>query len=104
MLRGFEEKYGIQGNYTGTRDADTVLASDLKDGNHPDLAALATPGELRQDAAAGTLAPSEASRRTKTSAVEEGPEGRSHGQPAGPSGTRHYYAIIVKAALKSVIW
>src|ERR1019366_5759340 len=57
MLRGFEEKYGIQVNYTGTRDADTVLASDLKDGNPPDLAALATPGELRQDAAAGPLAP-----------------------------------------------
>ena len=25
-------------------------------------------------------------------------------QAAGPHGTHHYYAIIVKAALKSVIW
>ena len=104
MLRGFEEKYGIQVNYTGTRDADTVLASDLKDGNPPDLAALATPGELRQDAAAGTLAPIDGALHLKTMASQYGPGWLSLMQAAGPSGTRHYYAIIVKAALKSVIW
>lgn len=33
MVRGFEQKYGIRVDYTGTRDASAVLASDLKDGN-----------------------------------------------------------------------
>jgi hypothetical protein len=60
MIRGFEEKYGIQVNYTGTRDASAVLASDLENGSPPDLAVLATPGELRQDAANGTLVPIDA--------------------------------------------
>ena len=48
MVRGFEHKYRnkITVDYTGTRDADAVLASDLKGKNPPDLAVLATPGEL----------------------------------------------------------
>jgi alpha-glucoside transport system substrate-binding protein len=104
MLNGFEKKYGIQVNYTGTRDADDVLASDLKDGNPPDLAVLATPGELRQDAAAGTIAPIDSALGLQRVARQYGPGWRALMQAAGPSGARHYYAIIVKAALKSVIW
>ncbi len=60
MVRGFERRTGIQVDYTGTRDADAVLASDIKDGNPPDLAVLSRPGELRQDAADGTLVPIDA--------------------------------------------
>lgn len=104
MVRGFEQKYGIRVDYTGTRDASAVLASDLKDGNPPDLAVLATPGELRQDAAAGTLAPIDAALNPARLTSEYGPGWLRLMHAAGPSGAMHYYAIIVKAALKSVIW
>ena len=104
MIRGFEEKYGIQVDYTGTRDASAVLASDLENGNPPDLAVLATPGELRQDAANGTLVPIDAALGSARLTSEYGPGWLHLMQAAGPSGTTHYYAIIVKAALKSVIW
>ncbi|HUY52229.1 MAG TPA: ABC transporter substrate-binding protein [Streptosporangiaceae bacterium] len=104
MLHGFEKRYGIQVDYTGTRDADAVLASDLKDGNPPDLAVLATPGELDQDAAAGALVPIDGALNLTTMATQYGPGWLKLMQATGPSGARHYYAIIVKAALKSVIW
>ena len=104
MVAGFERRYGIQVDYTGTRDADAVLASDLKDGNPPDLAVLATPGELRQDAADGTLAPIDRALDPHSMTRQYGPGWLALMQAAGPHGARHYYAIIVKAALKSVIW
>jgi alpha-glucoside transport system substrate-binding protein len=104
MIRGFEQQTGIQVDYTGTRDASAVLASDLEDGNPPDLAVLATPGELRQYAAAGTLVPLDKALATVHLASQYSPGWRQLMQQAGPSGARHYYAIIVKAALKSVIW
>ena len=104
MVRGFERRTGIQVDYTGTRDADAVLASDIKDGSPPDLAVLSRPGELRQDAADGTLVPIDAALDQGRLARQYTPGWRSLMQAAGPSGARHYYAIIVKAALKSVIW
>ena len=104
MARGFEQKYGIHVDYTGTRDARAVLASDLKDGNPPDLAVLATPGDLRQDAAAGTLVPIDAALSSAGLTSQYGPGWLKLMQATGPSGASHYYAVIVKAALKSVIW
>lgn len=103
MLHGFERTYGIRVEYTGTRDAQAVLASDLKNGNPPDLAVLATPGELDQQARAGRLVPIGAALNMKAMRRQYGPGWLRLMQAAGPSG-RHYYAIIVKAALKSVIW
>jgi alpha-glucoside transport system substrate-binding protein len=104
MIRGFEKRYGIQVDYTGTRDADAVLASDLKNGNPPDLAVLATRGELSQFAAAGSLRPIDRALDRKTMASQYSLGWRQLMQAAGPAGTRHYYAIIIKATLKSLIW
>jgi alpha-glucoside transport system substrate-binding protein len=104
MVRGFEQKYGIQVDYTGTRDASAVLASDLKDGDPPDLAVLATPGQLRQYAAAGSLLPIDSALGSARLAGQYGPGWLKLMQAQGPSGATHYYSIIVKAALKSVIW
>jgi len=73
MVSGFEQKSGIRVDYTGTRDANAVLTSDLKDGNPPDLAVLATPGELDQDAADGTLVPIDTALRSAGLAGEYGP-------------------------------
>lgn len=104
MISGFEKRYGIQVDYTGTRDADAVLASDLKNGNPPDLAVLATRGELSQFAAAGSLTPIDGALDLKTLARQYAPGWARLMQAAGPSGRRHYYAILVKATLKSLIW
>lgn len=104
MVSGFEQKYGIHVDYTGTRDSNAVLTSDLEDGNPPDLAVLSTPGQLSQYAAAGTLVPLDGALASVNLASQYGPGWRRLMQEAGPGGTRHYYAIIVKAALKSVIW
>lgn len=104
MVSGFEQKYGIQVDYTGTRDSSAVLTSDLEDGNPPDLAVLSTPGQLSQYAAAGTLIPLDSALSPVNLTSQYEPGWRRLMREAGPSGTRHYYAIIVKAALKSVIW
>jgi alpha-glucoside transport system substrate-binding protein len=104
MVSGFEQKYGIRVDYTGTRDSSAVLTSDLEDGNPPDLAVLSTPGQLSQYAAAGTLIPLDDALASARLASQYGPGWLRLMQEAGPAGARHYYAIIVKAALKSVIW
>lgn len=104
MVSGFEQQTGIKVDYTGTRDADAVLASDLHDGDAPDLAVLATPGELAQDAKNGSLKPVDAALKSAGLNGEYGLAWRNLMRAAGPHGARHYYAIIVKAALKSVIW
>ena len=104
MLRGFEKQYGIQVAFTGTRDADAVLTSDLKNGNLPDLAVLATRGELTHFAAAGSLRPIDRALDLNAMASQYGPSWLRLMQAAGPSGSRHYYAIMIKATLKSLIW
>lgn len=104
MIRGFEKRYGIQVDYTGTRDADAVLATDRKNGNPPDLAVLATRGELSQLAAAGSLRPIDGALGLKAMAGQYAQGWLRLMRATGPSGSRHYYAVIVKATLKSLIW
>jgi alpha-glucoside transport system substrate-binding protein len=106
MVRGFEHQYDnrIQVNYTGTRDAPAVLANDLKNGRPPDLAVLATPGVMHQYAASGTLVPIDRALDLKTLNRQYGSSWLQLMQATGPSNSKGYYAIIVKAALKSVIW
>jgi alpha-glucoside transport system substrate-binding protein len=104
MVSGFEQETGIRVDYTGTRDANAVLASDLKNANPPDLAVLATPGELDQYAKEGMLKPIDTALKSARLGGEYGPGWLKLMQTPGPSGATHYYAIIVKAALKSVIW
>jgi alpha-glucoside transport system substrate-binding protein len=104
MVQGFENATGIQVHYDGTRDADAVLTSELQSGNPPDLAVLATPGELSQYASNGNLVPLDQALDASpmTSEYAQGWIGLM--RASGPSGKRHYYAVIIKAALKSVIW
>lgn len=108
MLQSFENSYGnkhgIQFVYTGTRDADAVLTSDLKNGKPPDLAVLATRGELNQFAAMGKVQPLDRVLDPIGMTRQYSGGWRMLMQAAGPSGHLHYYAIIVKATLKSLIW
>ena len=104
MIDGFEKTTGLSVTYIGTRDADAVLASGLKNGNPPELAVLASPGELREQAAAGTLVSLDRALDRKQLVNDYKPTWLDLMQAKGPSGQPHFYAIIVKAALKSAIW
>ncbi|HLV71908.1 MAG TPA: ABC transporter substrate-binding protein [Vulgatibacteraceae bacterium] len=95
MLSAFERSSGIEVEYTGTRDARAVLASELHDGHPPDAAVLATPGDLRAYAAAGELRP----LRGRAEGI-----GGELTTAAGPDGRRRTYGIVVKASVKSLIW
>ncbi|HEU5024449.1 MAG TPA: ABC transporter substrate-binding protein [Spirillospora sp.] len=95
MLSGFEKSTGIHVDYTGTRDARAILASELHDGTPPDTAVLATPGDLRTYAAAGELRP--------VGGARQGIGGDLTGA-TGPDGVRRPYGIVVKAAVKGLIW
>ncbi|TDC69241.1 carbohydrate ABC transporter substrate-binding protein [Actinomadura sp. GC306] len=95
MLSGFEKDTGIDVEYTGTRDARAVLASELHDGHPPDAAVLATPGDLRAYAASGELRPLPGGARGI---------GGDLASATGPDGRRHSYGIVVKASVKSLIW
>lgn len=104
MIKGFEKRTGISVHYVGTRDSGAVLASELKNGSPPELAVLATPGELRQQAAARTLVALDDVLDQPRMTADYAPGWLDLMRANGPSGARHYYAVIVKAALKSSIW
>jgi alpha-glucoside transport system substrate-binding protein len=105
MVRGFEEKYDnrIHVVYLNTRDAGADLANDIQNGNPPDLAVLPNPGAMRQYALKGYLYPIDGALNLQTMNSQYSPYWRQLMQASGPSGTA-YYAVVVKAALKSVIW
>ncbi|MET8141801.1 ABC transporter substrate-binding protein [Sphaerisporangium sp. NPDC005288] len=104
MFAGFEQATGIHVDYTGTRDARSVLGSEIHNGNPPDLAVLATPGELRDYAAAGVLRPVDDALKASDLRGQYGAGVGDLTVVPGPTGERHSYAVIVKAALKSIIW
>lgn len=104
MIAGFERETGISVHYIGTRDADAVLASALKKGDPPELAVLATPGELRRQAESGTLVALDDVLDQAQMAADYAPGWLELMRARGPSGRRHHYAVIVKAALKSALW
>src|SRR5690606_33859379 len=95
ILADFEEESGVEVEYTGTRDARAVLASELHDGHPPDAAVLATPGDLRAYAAEGRLRPLRGGARDL---------GGDLTTATGPDGRRRPYGIVVKASVKSLIW
>jgi alpha-glucoside transport system substrate-binding protein len=106
MVHRFERKYDyrIHVIYTGTRDAPAVLENDLKNGHYPDLAVLANPGIMKEYAQGGKLVPIDRALDLQTIKRQYGSSWLQLMQATGPSGTKSYYAIIVKAGLKSVIW
>jgi alpha-glucoside transport system substrate-binding protein len=101
IVRGFERKYDdqIQVVYHGTRDAPADLTTDLENGHPPDLAVLATPGVMKQYAAAGKLVPLDGTLDLQIMQGQYGSSWLQLMQASGRSATKHYYAVIVKAAL-----
>jgi alpha-glucoside transport system substrate-binding protein len=106
MVQAFEQKYDyrIHVIYTPSRDASDDLATEIKNGDYPDLAVLATPGVVQNYAEKGYLQPIDSALDLQAITRQYGPSWRQLMQATGPSGTKSYYAIIVKAQLKSLIW
>ncbi len=53
VLAPFEEATGIDVNYEGITDYETVLTTRVDGGNAPDLAQIAQPGTMQRYAAEG---------------------------------------------------
>jgi alpha-glucoside transport system substrate-binding protein len=99
MVAPFEERTGIQVQYTGTRDINTVLTTGVQSGILPDLAGLPGPGQMQQWARDGALIDlnevldrAEYERVTAPAFVELG---TVDGRLAG---------VFIKNALKGLIW
>jgi alpha-glucoside transport system substrate-binding protein len=105
MVRAFENKYDnrIHVTYIPSRDALADLANDIQNDDPPDLAVLPSPGVMDQYAAKGSLYPINGALDLQAMKSQYSPNWLQLMQANGPSG-KAYYAVIVKAALKSVIW
>lgn len=55
MVQPFEEQFGIDVEYEGTRDINAVLTTRVQAGNPPDIAVLPGPGKMAEFARAGEL-------------------------------------------------
>lgn len=99
MLAPFEERTGIEVQFTGSRDLATILTTRVEAGNPPDVALLPNPGFLEEFARAGAL--------VELSDVLDMDELRDQyaevwvdlGSFAGG-----LYSIFISADLKSLVW
>ncbi len=99
MVAPFEAATGVDVQYTGTRDINTVLSTGVASGILPDVAGLPGPGQMAEWAKAGALKPLNDVLDTETYTAETAPAlvelGTVDGQIAG---------IFIKAAVKGLIW
>lgn len=101
VLDQFTADTGIHYAYTGTRAIDQVLQADVRDGSTPDVAVVASPGQLITYYQNGQLS---ALDGLSTSPGDYGPQWRSITRASLKSGPRHQFAVVVKADLKSIVW
>lgn len=99
MVKPFEDATGIDVQYTGTRDINTVLSTGVASGILPDVAGLPGPGQMTEWAKAGALKPLDDVLDTATYTAETAPAlvklGTVDGKISG---------VFIKAAVKGLIW
>ncbi|MBL7489984.1 carbohydrate ABC transporter substrate-binding protein [Frankia sp. AgB1.9] len=107
VLKPFEKSTGIDVQYEGTRDFSAVLESRVRDGDPPDLALLASPGQLQQYAQDGQLVPLDG----KTSGIqldriraEYTPAWLHSGLATDAGGIQRQFGVVVRGKRKNVIW
>lgn len=99
MVKPFEDATGVKVEFTGTRDLNAVLTTQVQGGNPPDLAGLPGPGQMAQYARDGKLV--DLSNVLDVSTYESQYAktwldlGTVDGQLVG---------IFIKAAVKGLIW
>lgn len=98
-LQPFEQQTGIQVQYTGTRDLNSILTTRVQAGNPPEVAALPNPGAMEQFANQGKLL-------DLTNVVNESQMKSQYAPDWMTLGTVNskLVGIFVKADLKSLIW
>ncbi|WP_346777269.1 extracellular solute-binding protein [Streptomyces sp. HNM0575] len=94
-FRALLDKSGVDYVYQGTAAQREVLLSQVKSGSPPDIAVMASPGELADYVREGELQP-----------LDGLYEPSQYGEPWQPrvSRTRQNYMVPVKADLKSIVW
>lgn len=99
MVAPFEAATGVDVQYTGTRDINTVLSTGVASGILPDVAGLPGPGQMNEWAKAGALKPLDDVLDIATYTAETAPAlvelGTVDGKISG---------VFIKAAVKGLIW
>ena len=95
VFAGFESAHHITIDYIGTPAVNEVLQADVQKGQPPDVAVLASPGELARYAASGQL---------RQIPKLDDAEYSKQWQSLLRLGTTNTYAVPVKADLKSIVW
>lgn len=100
VLARFREKTGITVHYSGGPETPAALAAAVNRGSPPDVAVLSDPVAFRDYRARGKL--------TALDGVLD-PRQMDQQYPASwlrlmRAESNHYYAVVVKASLKSLLW
>jgi alpha-glucoside transport system substrate-binding protein len=99
MVKPFEDATGVDVQYTGTRDINTVLSTGVASGILPDVAGLPGPGQMTEWAKAGALKPLDDVLDVATYKADTAPAlvqlGTVDGKISG---------VFIKAAVKGLIW
>jgi alpha-glucoside transport system substrate-binding protein len=99
MVAPFEAATGIDVQFTGTRDINTVLSTGVASGILPDVAGLPGPGQMTEWAKAGALKPLDDVLDVATYTAETAPAlvelGTVDGKISG---------VFIKAAVKGLVW
>jgi alpha-glucoside transport system substrate-binding protein len=99
MVEPFEAATGIDVQYTGTRDINTVLSTGVASGILPDVAGLPGPGQMTEWAKAGALKPLDDVLDVATYTSETAPALVELGTVDGAIS-----GVFIKAAVKGLIW
>jgi alpha-glucoside transport system substrate-binding protein len=99
MVKPFEDQTGVQVQYTGTRDLNTVLSTRVQAGNPPEIAALPGPGQMAQFAQAGKLTDLSGILDVNQMKSQYAPDWLTLGTVNGK-----LVGVFMKADLKSTIW
>ena len=98
VLQPFAEQTGIEVNYEGLTDYETVLTARVEGGNAPDLAQVAQPGLMQSFQASGDLV--NLSEWINVDQIEQ--DYSSVVDLAEVDG--NIYGLFFKADLKSIVW
>jgi len=98
-LQPFEQQTGIQVQYTGTRDLNSVLTTRVQAGNPPEVAALPNPGAMAQFAQSGKLLDLSNVVDVNQMKAQYAPDWLTLGTV-----NNKLVGVFVKADLKSTIW
>ena len=99
MVKPFQDATGVQVQYTGTRDLNAVLTTQVQGGNPPDLAGLPGPGQMATFGQQGKLV-------DLSTVLDTATYQKNYAQSWITLGTTNnkLVGVFIKAAAKGFIW